>query len=146
MSQRWKHALRALVAELKTWGDLPQTSPTMDRKNILLNTGKSDTREVNNLMNNKACWAFIDDENNIQVIHSLVLTPEGYVGILGDELDSNQRVLLGGLVALTSCFISIGDKGVATAGNQQFLDESGTEELTAVGGTPLHSLHHLIWE
>ena len=84
MSQRWKHALNTLLAGKKTWGDLPQTSPTMNRKNILLNTGKSDTCEVNNLMNNKARWAFIDDENNIQVIHSLVLTPEGYVGILSD--------------------------------------------------------------
>ena len=72
----------------------------------------------------------------MQVIHSLVLTTKGYVGILGDKLDSNQRVLLGGLAALTSCFISIGDKGVATAGNQRFLDEPGSEELTAVGDPP----------
>ena len=90
----------------------------MDRKSIFLNTGLSNPCEVNNLMNNKVRWAFIDQENNIQVIHSLVFITEGYVGILGDKLDSNQRVLLGGLTALTSCFISIGDKGVAMAGNQ----------------------------
>ena len=146
-SMRWKHALPALIAGKKTWGDLPQNDPTMDRKSILLNAGTNDHREVNNLMNSKIHWAFFDDDNTIQSIHSLVLTSEGYVGILGEELDSNQRVLLGGVAALTSCFISIGDKGVATAGNQQFLDEPGTEELTAVGGlSPLHSLHHLIWE
>ena len=36
---RLKHAVKALESGLKTWGDLPQTDPTMDRKSILLNTG-----------------------------------------------------------------------------------------------------------
>ena len=136
-SMRWKHAVAALESRKTTWGDLPQKDPTMDRKSILMNAGTNDHREVNNLMNSKIHWAFIDEDNTIQSIHSLVLTSEGYVGILGEELDSNQRVLLGGVTALTSCFISIGDKVVAIAGNQRFLDEPGTEELKAVGGPPL---------
>ena len=133
---RWNHALKALTNGKKTWGDLPQTDPTMDCKSILFNTGLSDPREVNNLMNNKVCWVFVDEENNIQLIHSLVFTTEGYIGILGDKVNSSQRVLLGGVTTLTSCFISIGDKGVTTTGNQRFLDDPGTKDLKAVGGPP----------
>ena len=142
----WKAAANALGSGKKTYGDLPQTDSTMDRKSILLNSGKNNPREVSNLMNNKACWAFVDKDNIIQSIHSLVLTTEGYVGILGDELDSNHQVLLGGVTTLTSCFVSIGEKGVATAGNQRFLDEPGTKELKATDGPQLHSLHQLYWK
>ena len=86
----WNHSVKALTGGLKTWGDLPQTDPTMDRKSILLNTGQNDPLEINNLMNNKVRWAFADEENTIQLIHSLVLTTEVYVGILRDKLCSNQ--------------------------------------------------------
>ena len=126
----------SLKSGLKTYNDLPQTDSTMDCKSLLLNTDKNNFCEVNNLMNNKIYWAFVNKENIIQSIYSLLLTTEGCVGILRDELDSNQQVLLAGVTTLTSYFVSIGDKGVTTAGNQQFLDEPGTEELKAVGGPP----------
>ena len=84
----WKNTENALKSGLKTYGDLPQTDSTMDRKSFLLNTGKNYPQEVNNLMNNKVRWAFV------------------------------------------------GDKGVVTTGNQQFLDEPGTEELKTTGGLP----------
>ena len=142
----WKNAANALKSGLKNYGDLPHTDSTMDRKSLLLNTGMNDPPEVNNLMNNKVCWAFVEEEIIIQLIHSLVLTTEGYVGILGDELDSNHRVLLGGVTTLTSCFVSVGDKEVATKGNQQFLDEHGTKELKAVGGLPFFTSHQLYWK
>ena len=134
---RWKHAVKVLESGIKTFRGLPQTDPTMNRKNLLLNTGKKDSQEINNLMNNKVHWAFVDTENNIQSVHSLVHTADSYVGILGDELDSNQRVLLSSVTNLTSCFVSIGDMDVATTGNQQFLDEPGTKELKAVSGPPV---------
>ena len=133
----WKHTIKALKSGLKTYGDLPQADPTMDQKHLLLNTGKDYPQVSNNLMNNKVCWAFIDTDHNIQSVHSLVNTTDGYAGILGDKLDSNKRVLLGGVTTLTSCFVSIGDKEVATKGNQQFLDEPGTEELKAAGDLPV---------
>ena len=139
--QRLKHAVKVLESGLKTYGDLPQTDPTMNRKNLLLNTGKNDPQVTNNLMNNKVCWAFIDTENIIQSVHSLVHTADDYIGILGDKLgdklDSNQRVLLGGVTTLTPCVISIGNKEVATKGNQRFLNDPGTKELKAVGGPPV---------
>ena len=86
----WKNAGNAFKSGLKTYGDLPQTDSTIDHKSLLFNTGKNNPCEVNNLMNNKVCWAFVDKENIIQLIHSLALTAEGYIGILGDKLDSNQ--------------------------------------------------------
>ena len=128
-SMRWKHATNALGIGKTTFSDMPQTDSTMNCKSILLNAGLNNPREVHNLMNNKACWVFVNKENNIQSIHSLVLTTEGYIGILRDELDSSQRVLLGRVTALTSCFISIGNKDVATTGNQQFLDDPGNQRI-----------------
>ena len=115
--QHLKHAVKALKSGHKTYGDPPQTNPTMNQKHLLLKTGKNDPQVSNNLMNNKVCWAFIDKEHNIQSVHSLASTPADFVGILGDELDSNQRVLLVDAATVTACFVSISDKEDATQGN-----------------------------
>ena len=112
--QRLKNAFKALKSGHRTYGDLSQTHPTMDRKYLLLNTGKNDSQVFNNLMNNKICWALIDKEHNIQSVHRLASTPAGFLGILGDELDSNQRVLLGNAATVTAYFVFISDKEDAT--------------------------------
>ena len=62
----------------------------MNQKQLLQNTSKNNPQISNNLMNNKVCWAFINKDHNIQSVHSLVSTPAGFVGILGDEFMSNQ--------------------------------------------------------
>ena len=97
----------------------------MDRKNLLLNTSKNEPQVFNNLMNSKVYWAFIDTKYNIQSFHSLASTQSGLVCILGEELDSNQRVLLSDTTTVTSCFVSIdfGNKEDAIHGNLQFLDK-----------------------
>ena len=132
---RWKHISEALTKGVNTFGDLPQTDPTMDRKHFLLNTGTNDLQAPNNLMNTKLRWAFIDSEHTIQLIHSMINTASGWVAILGDELDSSQRVLLGKTPTLMSCVISIGDKEDATQGNQRIIEEPSTEDLLAIGST-----------
>jgi len=135
VSIRWKYIVEAIKNGLKTFGDLPQTNPTMDRKHFLLKTCTNNLQAPNNLMNTKIRWTFINSKHTIQPIHSLMNTISGYVAILGDELDKSQRVLLSDAAALMSCFVSIGDKADTTQGNQQFLVEPGTEELKAIGST-----------
>ena len=132
---RWKHISEAFTKGLNTFGDLPQTDPTMDRKHFLLNTGTNDLQAPNDLMNTKTRWAFIDSEHTIQLMHSMINTTSGWVAILGDELDSSQRVLLGDTSTLLSCVISIGDKEDATQGNQRIIEEPSTEDLLAIGST-----------
>ena len=104
---RFKNAGTALKKDILNYGSLPQTNPTMDRKHILLNTGKNDSQVSNNLTNNKIRFIFIDTNDCLQSTHSLAQIPNGYVGILGDDLMSSQRVILGNIEAVTACFVSI---------------------------------------
>ena len=132
-SLRWSKFAEAIKHGVRTYNDLPMTAPTMDRKYFLLHAGVNDPQTTNDLMNTKVRWAFIDSNHTIQPVHSLMNTTQGYVAIIGNEIDSSQRVLLGPVDKVTACWISIANKESATQGNQQIIEDPSIEDFKAVG-------------
>ena len=124
--------MKAFGNNITKFGDLPKTSTTMNHKRFFGNAGKANLDASNNLMNPKVVLTFIHKDNTLQVFQSLVNTEDGIVGILGNEIMSSRRILLGNASILIGCFVSISDQLDAIQDNIFFLGEPCIDGLLSL--------------